>query len=171
MSESTDLTVTPATGSIAKAAAVATADILLGSTPIISLSLLRPKRDKSLEQEKSELVAKLLAAGIEPLVFDALLSNEIDRRLKTRFGVAFVVLTFLFTSASYAIIVLNGPMALNISSQAITGLIIETPIQFVGLLYIIARNLFPDGKSGHPGAGVQATRARRSSRSKESKSR
>src|SRR3569833_1084202 len=139
----------PVKGSIAKAAAVATADLLLGSTPIFSLSLLRRGRNKSLEQEKSELVAKLLASGIDPLVFDALLSNEIDRRLKTRFGVAFVFLTFLFTAASYSIVVMNGPMGLNISSTAITGLIIETPIQFVGLLYIIARNLFPDGTRAH----------------------
>jgi len=168
MSESTTVEPSVVTGSIAKAAAVATADILLGSMPLVRLSLLR--KDKSLEQEKSELVAKLLASGIDPLVFDALLSNEIDRRLKTRFGVAFVFLTFLFTATSYAVIVLNGPMALNISSQAITGLIIETPIQFVGLLYIIARNLFPDGRNVHFGKGVASARTRRNTRAKVSRS-
>jgi hypothetical protein len=95
------------------------------------------------EQNKRELVIKLLASGIDPLVFDALLSNEIDRKLKTRFGVVFVALTIIFTATSYLIIVVNAPLKLGISDVAMTGLIIETPIQFVGLLYIIARNLFP----------------------------
>jgi hypothetical protein len=32
---------------------------------------------------------------------------------------------------------------MGISDVAITALIVETPIQFIGLLYIIVRNLFP----------------------------
>ena len=161
MAEPTQSRLGSLTAEVAKAAAVATADILIGSRPILSFSFLQPERSKTLEQEKSELVTKLLASGIDPLVFDSLLSNEIDRRLKTRFGIAFVFLTFLFTTASYAIIVLNGPMILNISSVAITGLIIETPIQFVGLLYIIARNLFPEGKSKQPNAPATVARPRK----------
>lgn len=129
-------------------AAVSIANIIFDGMGLsISLPFLGARNVKSIEEQKSDLVSKLLAAGIDPLVFDILLSNEIDRRLKTRFGIAFIILTFLFTAASYCIVILNGPMQLRISDNAITGLIIETPIQFVGLLYIIARNLFPDGKS------------------------
>ena len=59
------------------------------------------------EQAKREGVVKLLASGIDPLVFDALLSNEIDRKLKTTFGAIFVGLTVLFTAVSYGIIGLS----------------------------------------------------------------
>lgn len=103
----------------------------------------REKKTKSLEQEKHALVKQLLESDIDPAAFDVLLSNEINRRLKVRFGIAFLVLTSLFTASSYAIVVLDGIYKWNISEAAITGLIIETPIQFAGLLYIIARNLFP----------------------------
>src|SRR6266498_6047985 len=126
------------------AAAKVIADKLYGYSGYSGFHLRKSETAKSLEQQKSELVANLVAANIDPLVFDSLLANEIDRRLKIRFGVVFVALVVLFTTASYAIVVLNGPMGLKISDIAITGLIIETPIQFVGLLYIIARNLFPD---------------------------
>lgn len=65
-------------------AARAMADIMVGSTfPLIRLSW--PQR-KSVEAQKTALVKDLLEAGIDPLVFDSLLSNEIDRRLKVRFG-------------------------------------------------------------------------------------
>lgn len=64
--------------------------------------------------------------------------------MKVQFGVTFLVFTFLFTAVSYAIVVLDGVYKWGISPVAITSLIIETPIQFVGLLYIIARNLFPN---------------------------
>ena len=86
---------------------------------------------------------ELTDSGIDLVVFDTLLSNEIDRRLKTRFGLAFLALTFLFTAASYSIVIFDGIYEWKISEVAITALIIETPIQFIGLLYIIARNLFP----------------------------
>ena len=104
-------------------------------------------KKKSLEEEKHALVKQLLESDIDPVAFDVLLSNEINRRLKVRFGVAFLVLTSLFTACSYAIVVLNGLYHWNISDMAITGLILETPIQFAGLLYIIARNLFPSSAS------------------------
>lgn len=98
---------------------------------------------KSLEEKKLELVKELSKAEINPEMFDLIISNEIDRRLKVRFGTVFLILTFLFTTASYSIVVFDGIFKWNISQVAITALIIETPIQFVGLLYIIARNLFP----------------------------
>lgn len=105
------------------------------------------ERKKSLEEEKHLLVKSLLEADIDPVVFDVLLSNEINRRLKVQFGVAFLILTVLFTAVSYAIVILDGIYFWGISEVAITALIIETPIQFVGLLYIIARNLFPDASN------------------------
>jgi hypothetical protein len=40
-------------------------------------------------------------------------------------------------------VVANSILKWGISDIAITGLIVETPLQFIGLLYIIARNLFP----------------------------
>ena len=105
------------------------------------------KKKKSLEEKKHLLVKQLLASDIDPVAFDVLLSNEINRRLKVRFGVAFLVFTLLFTIASYAIVVFDGIFDWGISNIAITALIIETPIQFVGLLYIIARNLFPSSNN------------------------
>jgi hypothetical protein len=101
------------------------------------------ERRKSVEERKIEMVKQLLESNIDPNLFDVLLQNEVDRRLKVRFGVAFLILTFLFTTASYTIVILDGIYKWNISEVAITALIIETPIQFIGLLYIIARNLFP----------------------------
>ncbi len=98
---------------------------------------------KSAEERKIEIVKQLLESDIDPGMFDVLLQNEVDRRLKVQFGVTFLILTFLFTTASYAIIILDSIFQWNISEVAITALIIETPIQFIGLLYIIARNLFP----------------------------
>jgi hypothetical protein len=101
------------------------------------------ERQKSIEERKIAIVKQLLESDIDPGLFDVLLQNEVDRRLKVRFGVTFLILTFLFTTASYAIVIFDGAYEWNISEVAITALIIETPIQFIGLLYIIARNLFP----------------------------
>lgn len=106
------------------------------------------ERPKTLAEEKVTLVKELIEFGIDPVAFDVLISNEINRRLKVRFGVAFLVLTVLFTASSYSIVILDGIYGWNISPVAITALIIETPIQFIGLLYIIARNLFPQRKDG-----------------------
>ena len=149
--------ISPILGPASLFAAKFAADLLLNRGPLISISL--PKLSKydnktreerrTFEERKSDLVKQLLASGIDPLIFDSLLSNEMDRRLKTRFGAAFLVLTFLFTGMSYAIVVFNGVYQWKITEVAITGLVIETPLQFIGLLYIIARNLFPDsGRSG-----------------------
>lgn len=105
------------------------------------------QKKRTVEEEKHKLVKELLDSDIDPVAFDLLLSNEIDRRLKVRFGVTFIVLTILFTVASYSIVVFDSIYAWDMSAVAITALIIETPIQFVGLLYIIARNLFPSERN------------------------
>jgi hypothetical protein len=101
------------------------------------------EKRKSLEERKIEVVKRLLESEIEPNMFDVLLQNEVDRRLKVRFGTTFLIFTFLFTAASYVIVICDGAYNWNISETAITALIIETPIQFIGLLYIIAKSLFP----------------------------
>jgi hypothetical protein len=97
----------------------------------------------NLQQQQLELLKSLTEAGVDPQLFDRLLSTEVDRMLKVRFGIAFFVATVVFTLLSFAVIVFNSIYKWGISDIAITGLVIETPLQFIGLLYIIARNLFP----------------------------
>lgn len=92
------------------------------------------------------LAEKLKEAGIDIAQFDTLQSHELDRSLKRNFGGVFLFLTALFTAASYAIVVLNAVLKWDIPEHSITALIIETPLQFIGLLYIIARNLFPQSR-------------------------
>jgi hypothetical protein len=108
----------------------------------------RRKQENALEFRKEQmmLLQELTKSGIDPRLFDLMLTTELDRKLKARFGVAFYVATVIFTSASFMIVVLNGIFKWGVSDVAITGLIIETPLQFIGLLYIIARNLFPQPK-------------------------
>ena len=116
----------------------------------ISISDIFPKkreeRRKTIEERKTQLVKDLTDSGIDPVMFDILLTNEMDRRMKIHFGIVFLFLTVLFTAGSYAIVILDAVYTWNVSHVAITALIIETPIQFIGLLYIIARNLFPSSE-------------------------
>ncbi|MCK1305063.1 hypothetical protein [Bradyrhizobium sp. 45] len=102
-------------------------------------------REKKIDvrAEQLKLLQDLTEAKIDPSLFDLMLSSELDRTLKKQFGVSFFVATVVFTAASYAVIILNAVYHWGISDIAITALIVETPIQFIGLLYIIARNLFP----------------------------
>lgn len=104
------------------------------------------ERRKSIEEKKLELVKSLVGSGIDVKIFDTLITNEINRRLKIKFGIIFLIFTFLVTVAAYSIVILNAVQNWGISDIAITALIIELPIQFIGLLYIIAKNLFPGFK-------------------------
>jgi hypothetical protein len=126
-------------------------DLLVKSTVdvLIPTSLFRINftSGKSIQEKKIELIKELAEAGFDPLIFDVLLSNEINRKLKINFGVTFIALTFIFTSASYTIIACNSIYKWNISQASITALVIQTPIQLIGILYIIARNLFPSKES------------------------
>ncbi len=138
---------TAATRAIARQA-IELEPTLLGLPTTLS-NIIPKKREEhrvSTENKQAELVKKLTDLGIDPVMFDVLLSNEMDRRLKVHFGIVFIVLTVLFTLASYAIVILDAVHHWNISGIAITALIIETPIQFVGLLFVIARNLFPSSE-------------------------
>jgi hypothetical protein len=101
------------------------------------------KKQEELLQQRMLLMKELIDAGIDPSLFDMMLARELDRALKKKFGWAFLGATVGFALLSYGIIVFNGIYTWNISSTAITALIAETPLQFIGLLYIIARNLFP----------------------------
>ena len=107
----------------------------------------RKKATVDVRKAQLQLLQELSQSGVDPKLFDAMLSNELDRELKKQFGVAFFVATVAFTGLSYGIVVGNGYYKWGISDWAITALIIETPLQFIGLLYIIARNLFPQTPS------------------------
>lgn len=137
--------------------AKAVANIIAGSSFVAFPDfILSSERKKSLAEEKTELMKELAELNVDPETFDALLTNELDRKLKLNFGVAFLVLTCLFTIASYAIVVCDAIYDWGMSEVAITALVIETPIQFIGLLYIIARNLFPQSEVGRKLTGKSA---------------
>ena len=120
---------------------IALADIIIRRNNSAFLSSV--DKNHSNEEKTAVLMKKLMESDIDPVLFDSLLSSNADRKLKARFGIAFLVLTIIFTITSYAIVILNSICKWGISEVAITSLVIETPIQFIGLLYIIARNLFP----------------------------
>lgn len=109
----------------------------------------REKEEVGARETQLSLLQALSQAGIDPHLFDLMLSNELDRSLKKQFGVAFLVATIFFTLLSYGVIIFNSIGKWGISDTAITALIVETPIQFIGLLYIIARNLFPQSANSN----------------------
>ncbi|GAA3959938.1 hypothetical protein [Mucilaginibacter dorajii] len=117
--------------------------------------------DRAIKKTKSdkrlELIQALAIAGSDPAIYDSLSGNELDRNLKKQFGITFLVFTAVFTIASYSIIVLNAKYDWCISEKAIAALIIEIPIQFIGILYIVARNLFPNEKSSIGGLKEKKT--------------
>jgi hypothetical protein len=113
------------------------------------------QEEVSAREAQLSLLQALSLAGIDPHLFDLMLSNELDRSLKKQFGVAFLAATIFFTLLSYGVIIFNSIEKWGISDIAITALIVETPIQFIGLLYIIARNLFP--QSAHSNRERMAT--------------
>jgi len=65
---------------------------------------------------------------------------------------AFVGITCAFTIVSYAIIVLSAVYEWKLPTAAVTALVIQAPLQMIGILYIMAKNLFPTvavhGKQG-----------------------
>jgi hypothetical protein len=100
-----------------------------------------------LVEQAVPLLQELSAEKVDPELFDRLLSNQVDRLLKLIFAKLFFWATVAFTVVSYLVIILNSLLNWGIGQIAITALIIETPLQFIGLLYIIARNLFPQPSS------------------------
>lgn len=104
---------------------------------------IKAEKKKTMEENKVDLVKSLVESGIDFKKFDCLITNEINRRLKIRFSIIFLIFTFVVTAASFMIVIFDGIYSWNISQVAIIALIIEIPIQFIGILYIIAKNLFP----------------------------
>ncbi len=131
------------------------------ANPLISYTVSeifsRKKRDeriKTLDEraekyfaDKVELFKRLKENEIEAATFENHLNNEINRKMKKQYGMMFFTLTTIFSLFSYAIIIINAILKWNIPEFAITALIIEIPIQFVGILLIVAKNLFPEIKT------------------------
>src|ERR1700731_512664 len=96
---------------------------------LFNASFLRRQRshENAIEFRKEQLLLlqELTNSGIDPQLFDLMLSTELDRNLKKRFGVAFFVATVFFTLLSFGIIILNSTEKWGISDIAITGLVIE----------------------------------------------
>jgi len=96
---------------------------------------------QKLDSDKSSEEAS--GKPVDPLIFDILLSNELNRRLKKNFGIAFVAITCAFTAVSYSIIILAAIHEWKMPASAMTALVIQGPLQMIGILYIMAKNLFP----------------------------
>ena len=99
--------------------------------------------DTSLDEEKLRIAKELQDAGIDLQVFDVMLSNEIDRNLRKNFAWVFAIAAIVITLASYILIILNYSKKWGIHDAVMTAFIIEVPIQFIGILYIVAKDLFP----------------------------
>jgi hypothetical protein len=130
------------------------------STPFIKYSISeifsgtkRDERNKKLIEranryldDKVELFKKLNKENINQASFEQHLNNEINRKLKNQYAKSFFIVTILFSLISYGVVILNSILDWNIPEFAINALIIETPMQFFGILLIVARNLFPEVK-------------------------
>ena len=91
----------------------------------------------------SGLQAGSTVQTVDPVIFDILLNNETNRRLKKNFGIAFVSLTTLFALISYGIIIFAAVYQWQLPPVSLIALAVEAPLQMIGILYIMARNLFP----------------------------
>jgi hypothetical protein len=101
------------------------------------------KKDAPTETGTEKENQKAAVQAVDPVIFDVLLSNEVNRLLKIRFGVAFIIITTIFTLVSYGIIVAASVYHWQMPAAAITALVIQAPLQMIGILYIMAKNLFP----------------------------
>jgi hypothetical protein len=136
---------------IAGTAATVIMNAVSGGPPIINFNLgevfstkKQTERIKEMQRDKIELFSKLRTEGIDQAAFEQHLNNEINRTLKKQYGSRFFFITFFFTVLSFSIVILNSILHWNIPDGAIIGLIIEIPIQFVGIMYIVAKHLFPN---------------------------
>lgn len=106
------------------------------------------KREERLENAAKRL-NELHKNGVDLIAYEKHLNNELNRRLKKQYGAWFFVLTFVFSTVSYSVVIFESIYDWGIPDAALVALIIEIPIQFVGILLIIANNLFP--KKDHSG--------------------
>lgn len=89
------------------------------------------------------LLADLTKEQIDISEFQNHLDNEMERQLKKYFGFIFFIFTGFFTLLSYSIVICNSILDWGIPEYAIIALVIEIPIQFIGILYIIANHFYP----------------------------
>lgn len=81
--------------------------------------------------------------AVNPVIFDILASSEINGQLKRNFGIAFIVITCVFTLISYGIIIFASIYDWKIPTAAFTALVIQAPLQMIGILYVMVRHLYP----------------------------
>jgi len=118
--------------------------------PILRINLgeifSKRKREEAIAKRNEALLdffESLQNSGINPNTVQTYLNDELNRNLKKRYGNVLLIFTAFFSAVSLTIIILNSVFEWGISDIAITALIIELPIQLVGMLYIIVSNLFP----------------------------
>ena len=75
--------------------------------------------------------------------YDKFISNKLNRELKRNFGWAFIIMSVLTLVASYSFVFLSTINKWEVSDVVTTTIIIEAPLQMIGILVIIANNLFP----------------------------
>jgi hypothetical protein len=130
-----------------------TSQALSGIAPIAESAYLSyvPASTRSWETPTHITAVEVPAANIEedkrqpvdPVIFSILVTNETNMRLKKNFGIAFIIITCLFTLISYGIIVAASIWDWKMPPAALTALIVQAPLQMVGILFVMARNLFP----------------------------
>lgn len=117
------------------------AEVLFNKKDIKSRT--KNKTSDELLKDKRDFIIDLKKHDIDISTLQQFLKAESDREMKEQYGIRFLFFAGVFSAISYFIICINDKWGLNIPKYAITALIIEVPIQFIGLLYIVARNLFP----------------------------
>jgi len=110
-------------------------------TPSYTYTIEKPEPEASESAAPKKEESK--TQPVDPVIFDILVTNETNLRLKKNFGIAFIVITCLFTLISYGIIVCASIWEWKIPSAALTALVVQAPLQMVGILYIMAKSLFP----------------------------
>jgi|GEM_PF-3454481 len=95
------------------------------------------------KNEITDILKDFQDSSIDAETLDVLLTSEVNRNLKKKFAWVFAWFALISILLSYSLVALNKPLSLGISEIAMTALIIEAPIQFIGILYIVANNLFP----------------------------
>jgi hypothetical protein len=108
---------------------------------------LRKREEEKKEKQKKEileLLKEISQIGISIETYDKYIENSSDRKMKQKYGALFLLFMVFFTICSYLLIILNSILNWNISEYAIIGLVIEIPVQLLGILFIIAKNLFPN---------------------------
>jgi len=115
----------------------------------------------SISDEKVRALAKLSKIGVDPHIYEVMLNNHHQRDLRSKYGLLFFVYSCVATAVSYVVVILNASLGWGLSDLVLSSLVIQTPIQILGLLFIIARSLFPrqmpTGKASSIASMVEST--------------